>query len=93
MGEKGNKHPNKQRREMVINGKRSESEQGGVAREASDQVTLVQPPPLPAGVSGDRQVKTTDDTGVERRAGDGSTGRYWGTPERQGDCGELSGEP
>ena len=67
---------------MVINGKRSEREQGGVAREASDQVTLVQPPPLSAGVSGDRQVKMTDDTGVERRAGEGSTGRYWGTGQR-----------
>ena len=32
--------------------------------------------------SRDRQVKMTDDTGVERRAGEGSTGRYWGTGQR-----------
>ena len=55
-----------------------------MAREASDKVTLVQPPPLPAGVSGDRQVRMTGDTGVERRAGEGSTRRYWGTGHRGG---------
>ena len=65
-----------------------------MAREASDKGTLVQPPPLPAGVSGDRQVRMTGDTGVERRAGEGSTRRYWGTGHRGGgDSGELLGEP
>lgn len=43
---------------------------------------LVQPSPPPAGVSGDRQVKMTDDTGLERRAGEGSTRSYWGTGQR-----------
>lgn len=83
---------------MVINAEteermvRGQSEQGGVAKETSDKVALVQPPPLPAGVSGDRQVQMTDDTGLERgqaRGAQGVTGgqareagRLWGAVRR-----------
>lgn len=76
MGEKGNKHPNKQRREMVINGKRSESEQGGVAREASDQECL--------GTGKSRRLMTLEwsvGQGTGARGGTGGRQRGRGTVE------------